>query len=215
MMACQASEGQLIAAPWAVIGSIGVLRETINVHDLLEKYNVRPLLLKSGNAKVPLTTTSKVTKESIQIVEKNLMKVHEAFSSMVRKARGESITQSYDEVTSGDTFLGKEAKTLGLVDQVMTSDEYLYERVQAGDRVLKLHKYDRSRMMMRLSPLDLLLLRTDDIFGKKVSTAIKTTLKIGSELLKVGATFGAIQALDKSYKLKTFRRHNRMGANDI
>lgn len=215
MMACQASEGQLIAAPWAVIGSIGVLRETINVHDLLEKYNVRPLLLKSGNAKVPLTTTSKVTKESIQIVEKNLMKVHEAFRSMVRKARGESITQSYDEVTSGDTFLGKEAKTLGLVDQVMTSDEYLYERVQAGDRVLKLHKYDRSRMMMRLSPLDLLLLRTDDIFGKKVSIAIKTTLKIGSELLKVGATFGAIQALDKSYKMKTFRRHNRIGANDI
>ena len=211
MMACQASEGQLVAAPWAVIGSIGVLRETINVHDLLEKYNVRPLLLKSGNAKVPLTATSKVTKESLQIVEKNLMKVHEAFRSMVKKARGESITQSYDEVTSGDTFLGKEAKTLGLVDQVMTSDEYLYERVKAGDRVLKLHKYDRSRMMMRLSPLDLLLLRTDDIFGKKVSSAIKTTLKIGSELLKVGATFGAIQVLDKSYILKTFR--NRIGTD--
>jgi serine protease SohB len=207
MMACQASEGQLVAAPWAVIGSIGVLRETINVHDLLEKYNVRPLLLKSGNAKVPLTATSKVTKESLQIVEKNLMKVHEAFRSMVKKARGESITQSYDEVTSGDTFLGKEAKTLGLVDQVMTSDEYLYERVKAGDRVLKLHKYDRSRMMMRLSPLDLLLLRTDDIFGKKVSTAIKTTLKIGSELLKVGATFGAIQVLDKNYSVKAFRNH--------
>jgi len=215
MMACQASEGQLLAAPWAVIGSIGVLRETINVHDLLEKYNVRPLLLKSGNAKVPLTATSKVTKESIQIVEKNLMKVHEAFRSMVKKARGDSITQNYDEVTSGDTFLGKEAKSLGLVDHVMTSDEYLYERVKAGDRVLKLHKYDRSRMMMRLSPLDLLLLRTDDIFGKKVSNAIKTALKVGSELMKIGATFGVIQAVDKNYKQKSFNRQNRIGANAI
>jgi hypothetical protein len=38
MMACQASPGQLIAAPFAILGSIGVLRETINVHDVLEKY---------------------------------------------------------------------------------------------------------------------------------------------------------------------------------
>ena len=38
MMACQASPGQLIAAPFSILGSIGVLRETINVHDVLEKY---------------------------------------------------------------------------------------------------------------------------------------------------------------------------------
>ena len=38
MMACQASPGQLIAAPFAILGSIGVLRETINIHDVLEKY---------------------------------------------------------------------------------------------------------------------------------------------------------------------------------
>ena len=40
MMACQASPGQLIAAPFAILGSIGVLRETINVHDVLEKYGM-------------------------------------------------------------------------------------------------------------------------------------------------------------------------------
>lgn len=205
MMACQASEGQLFCAPWAVIGSIGVLRETINVHDLLQKYNIRPLLLKSGDAKVPLTATSKVTKQSIELVEKNLQKVHEAFKNMIKTARGDNILHSFDQITSGDTFLGKEAKDLGLVDRVITSDEYLYERVEKGDRVLKLHKYDKSRMMMRLSPLDLLLLRTDDIFGKRVSNALRVIAKVGSEVMKMCATFGAVQLVDKNCRGNKFQ----------
>ena len=52
MISCQASPGQLLAAPFAVVGSIGVLRETINYHDVLQKYGVKPLLMTAGDAKV-------------------------------------------------------------------------------------------------------------------------------------------------------------------
>ena len=80
MMACQASPGQLLSAPFAILGSIGVLRETINYHDVLQKYGVRPLLMTAGEAKAPLTSITNVTEESLAYVQKNLNSTHEAFS---------------------------------------------------------------------------------------------------------------------------------------
>ena len=80
MMACQATPGQLLSAPFAVLGSIGVLRETINYHDVLQKYGIRPLLMKSGEAKSPLTAITNVTEESLAYVQKSLNSTHEAFS---------------------------------------------------------------------------------------------------------------------------------------
>ena len=205
MMACQASPGQLIAAPFSVIGSIGVLREVTNIHDVLEKYGVRPLLLKAGNAKVPLTQTTKVTEESIAIVQKNLDKVHEAFRELVSDARGESISENFEDVTNGDIFLGKDAAELGLIDRVMTSDEYISEKVQKGDRVLRLHKYDRSRAGLRLSPLDLLLLKSNGLLGKHVTAALKNSIQIFSKVMRVGATMGMVKLLDVGYQMSYSR----------
>ena len=205
MMACQASPGQLIAAPFSVIGSIGVLREVTNIHDVLEKYGVRPLLLKAGNAKVPLTQTTKVTEESIAIVQKNLDKVHEAFREMVSDARGQSISENFEDVTNGDIFLGKDAAELGLIDRVMTSDEYISEKVKKGDRVLRLHKYDRSRAGLRLSPLDLLLLKSNGLLGKHVTATLKKSIQIFSKVMRVGATMGMVKLLDVGYQMSYSR----------
>ena len=106
--------------------------------------------MKAGDAKAPLTSTTKVTEESLELVQNNLDRVHEAFRDMVSKSRGEVLNEeSYEKVTNGDVFLAKHAIEYGLVDKIMTSDEYILERIQAGDRVLKIHKYDKSRMALQ------------------------------------------------------------------
>jgi serine protease SohB len=206
MMACQASPGKLLAAPFAVLGSIGVLRETINIHDVLEKYGVQPLVLKAGDAKVPLTQTTKVTEESIAIVQKNLERAHAAFRDMVSKARGEVIADHFDDVTNGDIFLGKDAAKNGLVDQLMTSDEYIAQKIEAGDRVLKLHKYDRSRMGLRLSPLDLLLLKSNGLLGKSFAKQLQQAHKIALKFTNVAVTFGFMKVLDTAMRILSSSR---------
>ena len=260
MMACQASKGQLLAAPFSIVGSIGVLTETINIHDVLEKYGVKPVLLKAGDAKVPLTQTTKVTDESIAIVQKNLEKVHDAFRKMVAKSRGEVIyfkwklkrkselqgsnldeeiqsaknepdrsstsqfaphdndtspsnpehkiaSENFNSVTNGDTFLGQEGLMNGLVDRLMTSDEYVAERLGAGDRVLRLHKYDRSKSGFRLSPLDLLLLRSSGLVGQTLSSKLRHIVKVGQQMMRLGTTMGIIKVLDASINVfKTSRQ---------
>jgi len=208
LMACHATPGQLMAAPFAVIGSIGVLRETMNIHDLLKKGFVRPLLLTAGHAKAPLTSTSEVTEEKLAIVQKDLEKVHDAFRASVKDARGDAITGEFDDVTNGNIFLGKDAADKGLVDHLKTSDEYIAERVQAGDRVLRLHKYDRNRMgHLRLSPLDLLLLKTTDgTLGKMFGNMMQTAIRIGPQLMKVGGMMGAIKLADENYQASSKRR---------
>ena len=51
MMACQATPGHLFAAPFAMVGSIGVLMETVNINEVLKRYGVKPLVIKAGKNK--------------------------------------------------------------------------------------------------------------------------------------------------------------------
>jgi len=163
MMACQASPGHLMAAPFSMIGSIGVLMETVNFHEVLKKYGVDPIVIKAGKSKAPLKTLGEVTPEELQLAQKDAEVIHEAFRQWVLKARPNvSVSEDWlDKVCTGAVFLGKEAEELGLVDRVVTSDEYIAERIAAGDRVLRLMPYRGPQFGFKLSPLDLLLLGTD------------------------------------------------------
>jgi len=197
MMACQASPGQLLAAPFSILGSIGVLRETINVHDVLQKYGIRPLMMKAGHAKVPLTSTTEITEENLELVQNNLDRIHDAFRDLVSKARGEAISEeNYDKVTSGDVFLGKHAIEYGLVDRIMTSDEYISERINAGDRVLRLHKYDAKRSV-RFSPLDLLMLKSNGLLGKY---NLRSTFRFMKGVAKFCSAVGLMQLVETKYR---------------
>ena len=202
MIACQADPGQLLSAPFALLGSIGVFTTNVNIHDLLEKYGVQSLMLKSGDAKAPLTSTTKMTEEGLLAVQENLEKTHEAFRNMIMEARGDKIdTNDVEEVTSGQVFLGNRALTLGLVDRILTSDEYISERISAGDRVLRLHKYDSSRRRM-LSPIDLLLLKSGGFMGKvgllngsSIHQNLSKVISLALPILKVGGTVGLMKFL--------------------
>ncbi|KAL7484130.1 hypothetical protein ACHAW6_009770 [Cyclotella cf. meneghiniana] len=162
MMACMASPGQLYCAPFAMVGSIGVIGQSLNVQKTLEKYGVRPYVFRGGRMKNPVGMVGDVTKEGIGAMQDMVDRIHEAFREHVAKARESALLEALrplpksnyyqmgeakcesgvmsviDQVATGDVFLGIQALKLGLVDRLVTSDEYIYERIQDGARVLKL-----------------------------------------------------------------------------
>ena len=173
MVAAQATPGRLFAAPFALVGSIGVYTERVNIHDALTRLGVRGMVLKAGKSKAPIGTIGEVRDSDVSAVQDDLDRVHDAFRSLVKDSRKVGDGENLSEVMEGECFLGQYAQELKLVDRTITSDAYIAERVQAGDKVLRLRRYDKPKafggLNLPLSPLDLLLSgggASEDLFGK-------------------------------------------------
>eukprot|EP00957_Ditylum_brightwellii_P195593 14903646-Ditylum_brightwellii.AAC.1 len=137
MMACMSSPGRLYAAPFAVLGSIGVIGTAINVHNVLQKWGVRPLVFRGGKDKAPVGTIGEVTKEGMAKVQDMIDKTHAAFKRHVVSARP-AMAPHVEKVATGDVWLGQDALDVGLIDRIVTSDEYIGQRLREGARILKL-----------------------------------------------------------------------------
>jgi ClpP class serine protease len=137
MIACTSSPGRLYSAPFAVLGSIGVIGQTFNIHKTLEGWGVKPLVFRGGKDKAPVGLVGEVTEEGLAKVQDMIDKTHRAFKRHVSDCRP-AVASEIEELATGDIWLGYDALELGLVDRIMTSDEYIGERMSEGARVLKL-----------------------------------------------------------------------------
>jgi len=203
MVAAQATPGRLFAAPFALVGSIGVYTERVNIHDALTRLGVRGMVLKAGKSKAPIGTIGEVRDSDVSAVQDDLDRVHDAFRSLVKDSRKVGDGENLSEVMEGECFLGQFAQELGLVDHTITSDAYIAERVQAGDKVLRLRRYDKPKafggLNLPLSPLDLLLSGgpSEDLFGKLKSKvrASMSSVDLGDGAKFVGIIVGALALL--------------------
>ena len=194
MIASQANN--LYAAPFAVVGSIGVIREGINIHDALEKHGVKGIVIKAGDEKVPLTMLGTVTKRDIASTQQTLDSMHTAFQELVVRGRPQ-LEDSVEEVCNGSIYLGETAEGLSLVDRVVTSEEYLLERIEAGDRVMKLHKVHQNiaRRKTLFHPLDFLQEKGASLraaCNKWMASDLESTL---SRAVAATSAIGVIKAL--------------------
>ena len=155
MIASQAHK--LVAAPFATVGSIGVILEGLNFHQLARKYGISPIVVKAGASKNPITTYGAVTAKEEKEEAARLAKVHVAFKKLVAEGRP-ILAHSIDSVADGSVFLGQEALDLHMVDHIQTSEEYIMDKVLAGYRVLRLHRSIKPKFSRRihLNPLDVL-----------------------------------------------------------
>jgi len=141
LLASLASPGQLLAAPFASIGSIGVVTiEMLNFHDALDKLGIKPIRFQGGQWKAPMSAFGDISDEDVVHMQAHIDSFHAAFREHVQQWRGDVI-KDYETATSGAYWLGKKAHELGLVDRLVTSDEYIDEKIRNGDRVLKLTKH--------------------------------------------------------------------------
>lgn len=145
MMACVADK--LVAAPFAVLGSIGVVAQIPNFHRLLKEMNIDFEMLTAGKYKRTLTIFGENTDEGRQKFIEDIERIHEQFKTYVSERRpGLDI----EAVATGEIWSGKETIELNLADQLSTSDQYLIEASEDRE-VLMLNYKEKKNLMERLS----------------------------------------------------------------
>ncbi len=147
MMACTAD--QIIAAPFAILGSIGVVAQIPNIHRLLEKHQVDVELHTAGEYKRTLTVLGKNTEKGREKFREELEETHALFKDFVHTQRpGLDIAK----VATGEHWYGQQALALGLCDTLQTSDAWLVTTAKDAD--LFEVKFEPSRnVSQRLSGL--------------------------------------------------------------
>lgn len=134
LMACVASK--IYAAPFAIVGSIGVLAQLPNFNRLLDSHGVDFEQITAGKHKRTVTMFGKNTDEDRAKLKEELEDVHALFKEAIAKYRAEL---DLDKVATGEYWYGTRALDLGLTDELRTSDELLGEK--AKDRDLYLVEY--------------------------------------------------------------------------
>ena len=120
MMACIANE--IVSAPFAVVGSIGVVAQVPNFNRLLKEKHIDFELYTAGEFKRTVTMFGENTTEGKAKFEEELQQTHELFKHFVEKYRPQL---NIEKVATGEHWYGKDALALNLVDKLQTSDEYL------------------------------------------------------------------------------------------
>ena len=134
LMACVGA--RVYAAPFAILGSIGVLAQIPNFNRMLDSHGVDFEQVTAGEYKRTVTMFGKNTDEDRAKLKEELEDVHALFKDAVARYRP---TLDLDKVATGEHWYGTRALDLGLADELKTSDEVLAER--AADRDLFLVAY--------------------------------------------------------------------------
>lgn len=121
---------KIVAAPFAVIGSIGVVAQVPNVHRLLKKNDVDVEVLTAGKYKRTLTLLGENTDEGREKFRQELDEVHALFQEFVAENRPEL---DIEMVSTGEAWYGSRALELHLVDELATSDEYVSDSCAQRD----------------------------------------------------------------------------------
>ena len=124
LMACVANK--IIAAPFAIIGSIGVVAQIPNFHRWLKKNNIDVELLTAGEYKRTLTLLGENTDKDRKKFQEDLEKIHTAFRQYVLTNRSQV---EIDKVSTGEHWLATDAFDLRLVDKITTSDDYIINKM--------------------------------------------------------------------------------------
>lgn len=124
LMACVAQ--QIIAAPFAIIGSIGVVAQMPNFHRWLQKNDIDIELMTAGEYKRTLTMFGENTDKGRKKFQEDIEGIHALFRDYVLKNRPQL---NIEEVATGEHWLAKDALDLKLIDKLQTSDDYIISKL--------------------------------------------------------------------------------------
>ncbi len=128
MMACLADN--IFAAPFAILGSVGVVAQLPNFNRLLKKNDIDYELFTAGEYKRTVTMMGENTQKAREKFQQELDDTHILFKEFVSSHRPQL---NIDEVATGEHWYGRRAKEKNLVDELKTSDEYLVEACQENE----------------------------------------------------------------------------------
>ncbi|MGH8380044.1 protease SohB [Pseudomonas sp.] len=156
MMACIGNK--IVSAPFAILGSIGVVAQLPNVNRLLKKHDVDFEVFTAGEYKRTVTIFGENTEKGREKFQEDLDVTHQLFKDFVSRYRPQL---HIDDVATGEVWLGVAALNKHLVDELKTSDEYLCDRARESN-LYHLHYAERKSLQERV--------------GLAASTTIEKTL---------------------------------------
>lgn len=151
MMACIAN--RVLAAPFALLGSIGVVAQIPNFHRLLQKNDIDFEVLTAGEYKRTLTIFGENTDKAREKFVDDLEDVHALFKDFVTEHRP---AVDIEEVATGEAWFGRRALEHKLVDELKTSDEYIIEKCDEMDVFhirYVIHKHRLERFMDKVASI--------------------------------------------------------------
>ena len=128
MMACLAD--RLVSAPFAIIGSIGVLVQLPNFHRVLKKNEVDYEIISAGEFKRTLTQFGEITQKGRDKVQEEVETMHDIFKAWIKEHRP---TVEIDKIATGETWVGTQAKERYMVDEIKTSDDCIIGACEEAD----------------------------------------------------------------------------------
>jgi len=144
MMACVADK--VISAPFAIVGSIGVVAQLPNFNKLLKKNDIDVEMHTAGEFKRTLTVFGENTEAGREKFQSELEEVHHMFKGFVADNRPQV---NIDEVATGEYWYGLKAKELALVDDIQTSDDYLMQQNEQF-KIFKLKYASKKNLAQKL-----------------------------------------------------------------
>ena len=144
MMACVANK--ILAAPFAVLGSIGVVAQMPNFNRLLKKHDIDFELITAGEHKRTLTMLGENTDKGREKFVEEIEDIHLLFKEFVGQHRP---ALDIEKVATGEHWFGQRAIDRGLVDELMTSDEYIANACEAAD-VFEVNYVEKKRLPERM-----------------------------------------------------------------
>ncbi|MGY5956908.1 protease SohB [Kosakonia sp. BK9b] len=145
MMACVADK--IVAAPFAIIGSIGVVAQIPNFNRFLKSKEIDIELHTAGQFKRTLTLLGENTEEGRQKFRESLNETHDLFKDFVSKMRPEL---DIEQVATGEHWYGSQALDKGLIDAIGTSDELLLGLIEEHE-VIGIRYQQRKKLMERFT----------------------------------------------------------------
>jgi serine protease SohB len=156
LMACVAST--IYAAPFAILGSIGVLAQIPNFNRMLDSHGVDFEQITAGEYKRTVTMFGKNTDADRAKMKQDLEDVHRLFKDAVSRYRPEL---DLEKVATGEHWYGSRALELGLADELRTSDEVLLELMHERDLYSVSYKIKQPLQKRVMSNIDSAIERVD------------------------------------------------------
>ena len=132
MMACCGD--RIIASPFAVLGSIGVITDIPNAYERLKQEGIEFQTVTAGDFKRTVTPTKKVTKEDLAKTEADIKEIFALFKTFVK---GQRPSLDIEKVATGETWFGQDALDRHLCDELRTFDDVKLDLFEAGAEVLQ------------------------------------------------------------------------------
>lgn len=144
MMACVADK--IVSAPFAVIGSIGVVAQVPNIHRLLKKHDIDVDVMTAGEYKRTVTLVGENTEKGKQKFQQELEETHDLFKQFVTQHRPQL---DIEKIATGEHWFGQQALALNLVDEIATSDDLLVKAVEDKE-IIELKYKEKKNLTQRI-----------------------------------------------------------------